>query len=260
MDPRRDIVVALTASGTLYASMPRGNARYKTVRCRTDARRGPREATFDGALLSVRKVAMPVTAPESLVRCGALLLESVPGTYGRPVVNERMAIGGDARGVHEVTSRLTWVGVMDIDRAWVVAPMLRAFRNGARDWRSFLSEQTYERGDEHIQDDTGTLQANALERHYGDYLGAHAAERDEHMQRLGHELVPVTRRFVSNEDVEAGLDSLAASCAGPGMTELTLPASRKHRGSIAASIDRCWGRVRKLDAEAREEIAVAKAA
>lgn len=171
-----------------------------------------------------------------------------------------MAIGGDARGVHEVTSRLTWVGIMDIDRAWVVRSMIRAFRNGARDWRSLMRERAYEQGDEHIQDDTGTLQAQVLHRHYEDYLLTHAMARDEYMRRRGHWAAPVTRWLVSNEDIEAGLEALAESCAGPGMRAMVMPASAKHRGSIAGSLDRCWGRVRRLEPEPFESIKFAKAA
>lgn len=250
MDTRRDIIIALSGSGTLYAAVPRGGARYTTRRCRQDGRAGAQEATFEGALLSVRQSPIPASGrTEDLVRCGALMFEIVPATYGRPVAGERMAAGGDSRGVHEVSSKLEWVGVMDIDRAWALDPMFRAFRNGARDWRILMQEQPFEQGDEHIEDESGSLQAGVRDRHYGEYLRDHALQRDAHLTRLGHEVLPV-HRVVSNEDLDAGGEALASQLAGPGMRPLLMPAGRKHRNAMASSLERCWGAMRRIDHEA----------
>lgn len=245
MDPRRDVIVTLTRSHTLYASVPRGNGRYATRRCRVAGRPGQMEANFEGSLLSVQLVKTPLQAGVDVVRCGELLFALVAGSYGRPIVGERMAVGGDSRGVQEVSSRVDWMGVMDIDRAWAIEPMFRAFRNGARDWRSFMTEQPHEQGDEHIEDESGGLRAGAFQRHYRDYLLEHARERDEHLTRMGHEVMP-THRVISNEDLAAKGEELAAELAGSGMAQLRQPRER-HRTAIASSFERCWGAVRRMD-------------
>jgi len=246
MDPRRDVIIAQTGSGTLFAAVPKKGGRYRIRRCRTSGRPGAREATFEGVLVSVREPQLPAAETANMVRCGALMFELVPGTFGRPAKGERMAVGGDSRGVQEVSSRVAWVGIMDIDRAWTITPMLRAFRNGARDWRSFMTEKAYEHGDEHIEDTTGSLSANVLERHYQSYLMELARERDGHMSHLGHEVLPF-HDVASNEDVSRHGRKLAAELAGEGMQLMGTPVPRKHRNAIAASLERCWGAVRRMD-------------
>lgn len=252
IDLRRNVVVAVTASGTLYVAVPRGNARYRTRRCRVDGRPDARQAELDGVLLSVEPVKLPVREDAEVVRCGGALFVPVAGTYGMPRPELRMAVGGDARGVTEVTSTVSRVDVMDIDRTWVIEPMLRAFRNGDRRWREMLRELPYEQGCEHIEDDSGSLAAEALERFYRARLREKGIARTESARRRGLQIEPRILP-VSNEDLPAALDRVP----GEGMAEL--PATLgdgvlRHRGRIASGIDRMLATVRRWNTPARQQV------
>lgn len=254
---RYTIVLALSQNGTLYAGAPRMDRGFGVRRYRPRGPRADRDISFEGALTAVEP-SDGSGDPEYVVSCDGRVFRIIEGFPG-PVVGSRM-LAGYTDGHHEISSPIAWVGVCDIERTWALDPMFRAFRNGARDWRRFLTEQPYEQGDEHIDDESGELRANALERHYRDYLLDLARTRDEHLMRLGHDLLPLVHRVVSNEDVATDRDRLCAALAGEGMALVSFPVRKKHSGAIASSLDRCLGGVRRLKPMELEASAEAEAA
>lgn len=241
---RYTIVLALSQNGTLYAGVPHREGGFDVRRYRPRGPREVREVSFTGAMTGVEACDGRTEPAEYVVSCDGRVFRIADGFPG-PIVGKRM-LAGSADAYHEISSPIAWIGACDVQRRWVLDALFRAYRNGARDWRSLLTEQPYEQGDEHIDDDTGSLRAGVQERHYRDYLADLARRRDEHMARLGHEVMP-THRLVSNEEMESGS---AAWLAGEGMAALSVPAPRQRRHAIAASLERCWGAVRRMDREA----------
>ena len=245
---RPQAIVAMSGNLTLYVAVPKDDGEYRTLRSRVKGRASASQtAEFDGGIAGVA----PVDDEESVnggVRCGSVLLTRT----GEPGPGQRLAVGIREGEAAEVSSPLAWRLELPSDRTWLAEPLIRAYKNGDRRWQEMLLEQSYELGDEEVEEED--LRAEALDRYYQSRLEAIAKRRQARCRRHGFTgrplLVPV-----SNEHLKDALDL----AVGHGLKRARLPLrDRRVAGRVAASIDQMLATLKTYGAAtATEELPLA---
>ncbi|MFN7970880.1 MAG: hypothetical protein U0166_00765 [Acidobacteriota bacterium] len=214
----RDVFIALTCSEsgeTLYAATPLGGDRYRIRSCLLPACESadPVQRERVGALLCVRPAKVGLDR-DRMVRCGSTVFERV-GAADRLAVGTRVAAGGDGNSVQVVSSPIRELHVVDVDRCWIIEPLLRAYRNQDAGWRELLTEDpSVEHGNEGIvDDDSASISADAIEGFYRRRLARKAGRRLESARKRGLEVDP-RHVLVCNDDFRVALSQVSGEIEG----------------------------------------------
>ena len=122
---KRWIELRVTGSGTLVFGIPKGHGTFDIKVYRPYGPPAERLRCFSGVMLSVRRLAPgePV-APEREYVLNDRRYEALPGTYGHPLVGERMFIG-DPASHREVTTPVAGAAQLDVEHEWLVDALMR---------------------------------------------------------------------------------------------------------------------------------------
>lgn len=135
------IVIALTATGTLYAGVPVTGGGLRIRRFRPSAPEVERDAMLEGMMAAVEPVRQPTSPQELLMTCQGISFRVVPGSFGLPVIGKRMVAGRTDRDL-EVSTPVRMLRLVDPSREALVENFVEAYVAGDPCWMDYLEQAT----------------------------------------------------------------------------------------------------------------------